>query len=79
MDEIQARAAEEDIPQGIRLLEELKILPYAAQAYLWLGEVYAESGRREKALANLKKAEAMFQEMGMDYWLGRAREVLARL
>ena len=79
MDEIQARAAEEDIPQGISLLEELKILPYAAQAYLWLGEVYAESGRREKALANLKKAEAMFQEMGMDYWLAKAQEALARL
>ena len=47
--------------------------------YLWLGEVYAESGRREEALENLKKAEGMFREMGMDYWLGKAQEALARL
>ncbi len=30
-------------------------------------------------LENLKKAETMFREMGMDYWLGKAQEVLARL
>jgi len=28
---------------------------------------------------NLKKAEAMFQHMGMDYWLAKAQEALARL
>jgi hypothetical protein len=27
----------------------------------------------------LKKAEAMFQEMSMDYWLGKAQEALAKL
>ena len=31
---------------------------------------------RDKALETLKKAEAAFQEMGMDYWLRRAHEVL---
>jgi hypothetical protein len=45
----------------------------------WLGEVYAESGRREEALVHLKKAEGMFAEMGMDYWLARSRGALARL
>jgi hypothetical protein len=44
-----------------------------------IGEVYAESGRPEEALKNLKKAEGMFRDMGMDYWLGKAQEVLARL
>ncbi len=33
----------------------------------------------EEALQNLQKAETMFQEMGMDYWLGKAQEALARL
>jgi class 3 adenylate cyclase len=28
---------------------------------------------------NLKKAEGMFRYMGMDYWLGKAQETLARL
>jgi len=44
-----------------------------------IGEVYAESGPREESLENLKKAETMFQEMGMDYWLGRAQDALTRL
>jgi hypothetical protein len=35
-------------------------------------------GRKEKALEELKKAEGMFQEMGMDFWLGRTREVLVK-
>lgn len=41
--------------------------------------VYAESGRPEEALEPLKKAEAMFQEIGMEYWLGRTREMLGKL
>ncbi len=31
------------------------------------------------ALENLKKAERMFQEMGMDYWLERTKRVLEKL
>ena len=69
-DPTQIEAAEQHILQGISLLEELGIAAQFALGYLWLGEVYAESGRREEALENLKKAEAMFREMGMDYWLG---------
>ncbi|MGO9569690.1 MAG: adenylate/guanylate cyclase domain-containing protein [Desulfomonilaceae bacterium] len=72
-------AAEQQILQGISLEEELGVRPWSGVGYLWLGEVYAESGRREEALETLKKAEAMFQEMGMDYWLGKAQEALARL
>ena len=75
----QIEAAEGHIRQGISLLEELGILPYSSMGYLWLGEVYAESGRKEEALTNLKKAETMFREMGMDYWLAKAQEALARL
>jgi len=44
-----------------------------------LGELYLGTGQREKGLKNLKKAEAMFKEMGMDYWLARTPEVLDRL
>jgi hypothetical protein len=67
------------ILQGISILEELGILALSCLGHLWLGEVYAESGRREDALANLKKAETMFQQMGMDYWLGKAQDALTRL
>jgi class 3 adenylate cyclase/tetratricopeptide (TPR) repeat protein len=78
-DATKTEAAEQKIQQGISLLEELGIRSQAAYGFLWLGEVYAESGRKEEARHNLKKAETMFREMGMDYWLGKAQEALARL
>jgi tetratricopeptide (TPR) repeat protein len=71
--------AEECILQGMRIADELKTKPTYAQGYLFLGELYAHGGQKEKALENLKKAETMFQEMGMDYWLSVTREVSAGL
>jgi hypothetical protein len=35
--------------------------------------LYANADQKEKALETLKKAETMFQEMGMDYWLAETR------
>jgi tetratricopeptide (TPR) repeat protein len=70
---------EEYILQGIKICNELKIKPFSAQGYLFLGELYADKGQTEKALENLKKAEGMFQEMGMGYWLAKTQEVFGRL
>ena len=53
--------------------------PSCALGYFSLGELYVNAGQKEKALENLKKAEGMFQEMGMDYWLTRTQEVMRRL
>jgi len=64
---------------GIRILDELKLKPWTSQGYLYLGELYADMGQREKAMETLKKAEGAFQEMGMDYWLCRTQEVLERV
>ena len=44
-----------------------------------LGELHIDMRQEEKALENLKKAERMFQEMGMDYWLAKTRDMLDRL
>lgn len=71
--------AEEYILKGIKILEELRVKPWASQGCLFLGELYADTGQKEKALKHLKKAEERFQEMGMDYWLARARKSLAAL
>jgi hypothetical protein len=46
---------------------------------LYLGELYADMGQREKALETLKKAEDAFRKMGIDYWLHRTQEVMARV
>jgi hypothetical protein len=52
---------------------------FYAPGYFYLGELYANAGQKEKALENLKKAEAMFQEMGTDYWLTQAQGTLEKL
>jgi tetratricopeptide (TPR) repeat protein len=70
--------AEQQILKGIALLEELKNKSHSSLGVLWLGEVYAEAGRHDAALKMLKKAEILFREMGMDYWLGKAQEVQAK-
>jgi len=71
--------AEKHILQGIETLEQLKISPQVSVGYLYLGELYADIDRKQEALINLKKAEAMFQDMGMDYWLAKTQEVLGKL
>jgi tetratricopeptide (TPR) repeat protein len=68
---------EDSILQGIKMLEELKLRPWVSQGYFFLGELYTDSGQKEKALENLTKAETEFKDMGMDYWLNKTREVLA--
>ncbi len=44
-----------------------------------MGVLYADIGQKDKALENLKKADGMFRGMGMDYYLAKTQEVLARL
>jgi tetratricopeptide (TPR) repeat protein len=71
--------AEEYILAGIKILEEVKGKPIVAQAQFYLGELYADAGQTKKALASLKKAEGMCQEMGMDYWLRKTQPLLQKL
>ena len=71
--------AEESIRKGIEILEPLQLKPFFADGYLALGELHIDMRQEEKALENLKKAERMFQEMGMDYWLAKTREIRNKL
>ncbi len=75
----QAAAAEERILEGIRLLEEMKIRPWQAEGHLLAGELYADTGQQQKAMTSLLKAQGMFQEMEMTYWLSRTQTALGRL
>ena len=68
--------AAEIIMKGIGSLEALKLKPYTSQGYLFLGEIYQNAGEPEKSLTCLKKAEGMFQEMKMDYWLAKTKCLL---
>jgi tetratricopeptide (TPR) repeat protein len=67
------------IMRGIKRADELKLRVLCSHGYYYLGEAYIDTGQKEKALEALKKAEAEFREMGMDYWLRRTEEVLNRL
>jgi class 3 adenylate cyclase/tetratricopeptide (TPR) repeat protein len=71
--------AEQSVLDGIRILQDQGLKPSMSLGYLHLGELYLDVGQTEKALQPLRKAEAMFREMGMDYWLRRAQARLGRL
>jgi class 3 adenylate cyclase/tetratricopeptide (TPR) repeat protein len=75
----QCAKAEEYILQGIKIVDELKLKPSCSQGYFFLGELYADMGQKQRALENLKRAQGMFGEMGMDYWLRQTQTVLERL
>jgi tetratricopeptide (TPR) repeat protein len=78
-DPSQTDRAEETILKGINIMEELRVKPYHSLGYLYLGEIYVDTGQRDKALEVLKKAESMFKEMEMDYRLERTKEVIRKL
>jgi tetratricopeptide (TPR) repeat protein len=75
----QGGKAEDCILRGIEILDELKLKPIYAQGYHYLGELYVDTGQKDKALENFKKAEALFREMSMDYLLTKTQELLDKL
>ncbi len=72
----------QQIQQGFFILEERKLKPLIAFGYLHLGELFSHVGRKEEALENLKKAEALYLKMKVtpkSYWLKRTQDALAKL
>jgi hypothetical protein len=67
--------AEECNTQGIKIFEELKIRPFHSQGHLCLGDLYTDTGQKEKTRENFKNAEDNLRHMGMDYWLAKTQEV----
>lgn len=76
---LQAAKAESLILEGIEILNGFGMQPYCAQGYLYLGELYLQTGRVQLAEKNLTRAERMFRKMGMNYWPRKAEEALKRL
>ena len=79
MDRSDIAEGEANILKGIKILDELKALPFLTQSYFHLGEFYANTGRIEDALKNLNKSVSMCQEMGIGYWPDKVQKVLDRL
>ena len=79
MEPSQSDTAAMYIRKGIEILSELKIKPWCAEGYLYLGELYAAIGNKEDAFNNLTKAASMFQEIGMGNHLSKTQKILSSL
>ena len=71
--------AVEYIQRGLKILSALQTKPDVSIAHLFLGEIYWSLGLANKAACFLKNAAAMFEEMGMDYWLDKTQDILVQL
>ena len=71
--------AKECMMKGIKILDELEIRPFLSQGYLYLGELYNKMGQKDEASKYLKKAEGMFNEMEMNYYIHKTQDALTNL
>jgi hypothetical protein len=62
--------------QAFALATELGMRPLVAHCHLGLAKLDHGTDKREQAKAHLTTAAAMYREMGMTYWLERARTEL---
>jgi class 3 adenylate cyclase/tetratricopeptide (TPR) repeat protein len=79
MKQPETEQAQKCFSKGLEILHNLKTKPWYSQGRMFLGEYYLDTCEKEKAMENLKEAEVMFQEMGMEYWLDRTRNLLERI
>ena len=66
------------IKEGLEILTELDTRPDISIGHLYLGELYAEMNQDKEAQTHLKKAEALFKEMSMDYWSAETGKIMTR-
>jgi len=69
----------ETIQKGLKILNALEIKPDVAIAHFFLGELYWNLGRADKASGFLKEAAKMFEEMKMEFWLNKTKAILDKL
>jgi tetratricopeptide (TPR) repeat protein len=63
--------------QALALAEELDMRPLQAHCHRGLGTLYATTGQREKARAELSTAIELYRAMDMTFWLPEAEATLA--
>jgi len=71
--------AENYYRQALALAEELGMRPLVAHCHLGLGTLYAKTGQREQAHAELSTASAMYHAMEMTFWLPQVEVALAQV
>jgi len=75
----QGERAEAHYRQALALAEALGMRPLQAHCHRGLGTLYATTGQREQARAELSTAIAMYQVMEMTFWLPQTEVALAQV
>ena len=75
---LQAEPGEAYYRQALALAEELGMRPLRAHCHRGLGTLYAATGQREQARAELSTAIEMYQSMAMAFWLPQTEAALAQ-
>ena len=79
MDSPDIETSGKHILEGISISEPLRMKPFYSIGYFLLVELYANTGRVNEAHEYLEKAEALFKEMGVDYFLATTYAIYAEL
>ncbi len=75
----EVEEAEASYRQALALAEELGMRPLQAHCHLGLGTLYAKTGQREQAHAELSAAIDLYRAMDMTFWLPQAEAALAQV
>ena len=75
----EAESAEAHYRQALALAEELGMRPLVAHCHRGLGTLYAATGQRQQARAELSTAIEMYRAMEMTCWLPQAEVALAQV
>jgi len=62
------------IEEALKLSQKNSEKHFEGASWTWLGRILGKTDPSQS-----DKAESMFQEMGMDYWLAKTQEVMRRL
>jgi tetratricopeptide (TPR) repeat protein len=76
-DPFRVEDAQERYRQALALAFELGMRPLVAHCHLGLGKLYHRTEKGEQAREQLATATTMYREMGMTYWLEKAKAEMA--
>jgi tetratricopeptide (TPR) repeat protein len=75
----QVNPAHDYYHQALALAEELGMRPLVAHCHLGLGTLYAQTGQRQQAHAELSAAIDLYRTLDMTFWLPQAEAALAQV
>jgi class 3 adenylate cyclase/tetratricopeptide (TPR) repeat protein len=78
-DRFDAESGEAQYRKALALAEPRGMRPLVAHCHLGLGMLYAATGQREQAQADLSAAIALYRAMEMTFWLPQAEAALAQV